>query len=78
MGTIIEACVPDIGDYRDVPVVEVLVGPGDRVEADTTVVVLESDKATLDIPSGHGGTVAEVLVENGDTVEYGQPLFVIK
>lgn len=78
MGTIIEACVPDIGDYRDVPVVEVLVGPGDRVEADTTVVVLESDKATLDIPSGHGGTVAEVLVKAGDLVSCGSAVLKLR
>lgn len=71
MGTTIEVCVPNIGDYRDVPVVDVLVGPGDRVEADTTVVVLESDKATVDVPSGHDGTVEEVLVKAGELVSCG-------
>lgn len=73
MGKLIEACVPDIGDYRDVPVIEILVGPGDRVEANTTVVVLESDKATLDVPAGRGGLVEEVLVRAGGSGFAGKP-----
>ena len=71
MGSVVEACVPDIGDYSDVPVIEVLVCPGDRIEADTTVVILESDKATLDVPSGRDGVVEEVLVKTGDLVSCG-------
>lgn len=78
MGKLIEACVPDIGDYRDVPVIEILVGPGDRVEANTTVVVLESDKATLDVPAGRGGFVEEVLVKAGDLVSQGSPVLRIR
>ena len=78
MGKLIEACVPDIGDYRDVPVIEILVGPGDRVEANTTVVVLESDKATLDVPAGHGGLVEEVLVRAGDLVSQGSPVLRVR
>ena len=66
--------VPDIGDFGDVPVIEVLVSPGDRVEAETPLVTLESDKATMDVPSPHAGTVEAVLVAVGDTVSQGSPL----
>ena len=66
--------VPDIGDFGDVPVIEVLVSPGDRVVAETPLVTLESDKATMDVPSPQSGTVESVLVAVGDTVSEGSPL----
>ena len=57
-----EVRIPNIGDFTDVPVVELNVKPGDRVEIDTALMVLESDKATVDIPSPLAGTVSKVLV----------------
>ena len=69
--------VPDIGDFSDVPVIEVLVAPGDRVDAETPLVTLESDKATMDVPSPHAGTVESVLVAVGDTVSEGAALLVL-
>ena len=59
---IIEIKVPDIGDFHDVPVIEVLVKVGDQVEKEQPLLVLESDKATMDVPSSHAGTVKEVKV----------------
>ena len=69
--------VPDIGDFSDVPVIEVLVAPGDRVDVETPLVTLESDKATMDVPSPHAGTVESVLVTVGDTVSEGAPLVTV-
>lgn len=66
-----EVRVPDIGDYHDVPVIEVLVAVGDVVCADDPLVVLESDKATMEIPAPADGTVTGVLVKVGDTVSEG-------
>ena len=63
-----EVLVPDIGDFADVPVIEVLVAPGDNVAAEDPLVTLESDKATMDVPAPFGGTVAEIKVNVGDTV----------
>ena len=69
--------VPDIGDFNDIPVIEVLVSPGDRVDVETPLVTLESDKATMDVPSPRAGTVESVLVSVGDTVSEGAPLVTI-
>ena len=63
--------VPDLGEARDVAVIDVLVKPGDRVEVDTPLVTLESDKATMDVPSTAEGTIGEVLVKAGDKVDSG-------
>ncbi|WP_118179242.1 dihydrolipoyllysine-residue acetyltransferase [Paraburkholderia phosphatilytica] len=71
MSQAIEVKVPDIGDYKDVPVIEVLVKAGDSVEKEQSLVTLESDKATMDVPSPASGTVKEVKVKNGDTVSEG-------
>ncbi|MCP5150506.1 MAG: dihydrolipoyl dehydrogenase [Chromatiales bacterium] len=71
MATTIEIRVPDIGDFHDVPVIEVLVAPGDRVEAEQALVTLESDKATMDVPAPGAGTIASVNVAVGDTVSEG-------
>ena len=67
----IDVNVPDIGDFKDVPVIEVLVKPGDTVKADQSLVTLESDKATMDVPSPVAGTVAEVIAKVGDKVSMG-------
>ncbi len=66
--------VPDIGDFKDVPVIEILVKPGDTVKAEDALLTLESDKATMDIPSPSGGKVVEVLVKIGDKVSEGTPI----
>ena len=71
MATIVEVKVPDIGDFKDVPVIEVLVKPGDTVKAEDSLVTLESDKATMDVPSPVDGVVKEVKVKVGDKVSEG-------
>mgnify|MGYP000117204317 FL=1 len=70
-GGIIVVKVPDIGDFAEVPVIEVFVKPGDVVKVDDALVTLESDKATMDVPSSAAGTVKEVLVKLGDKVGEG-------
>ncbi len=67
----IDINVPDIGDFKDVPVIEVLVKPGDAVKVDQSLVTLESDKATMDVPSPIAGTVADVIAKVGDKVSMG-------
>jgi pyruvate dehydrogenase E2 component (dihydrolipoamide acetyltransferase) len=67
----IDVKVPDIGDFRDVPVIEVLVKPGDVVKAEQPLVTLESDKATMDVPSPVAGAVADVVAKVGDKVSMG-------
>ena len=71
MSQIIELRVPDIGDYKDVPVIELLVAVGDTVAVDTALVTLESDKATMDVPSTAAGRIAEILIKTGDRVGEG-------
>lgn len=63
--------VPDIGDFADVPVIEVLVKPGDRVALDAPLVTLESDKATMDIPAPAAGVIGQITVKVGDRVSQG-------
>src|SRR5512141_2215344 len=74
----IEVKVPDIGDFKDVPVIEILVKPGDTVQAEDSLVTLESDKATMDVPSPAAGTVKEVRVKLGDKVSEGMPIVVLE
>ncbi len=66
--------VPDIGDFTDVPVIEVLVKPGDTVTEEQPLIALESDKATMEVPSPAAGTIEDVLVKVGDTVSQGTPI----
>ena len=66
-----EVRVPDIGDFKDVPVIEVLVKPGDTVKAEDALVTLESDKATMDVPAPLGGVVRDIAVKVGDKVSEG-------
>src|SRR6266446_6332080 len=63
--------VPDIGDFKDVPVIEVLVKPGDQIAAESPLITLESDKATMEVPSPAAGVVREVAVKVGDKVSEG-------
>ena len=73
----IDVKVPDIGDFRDVPVIEVLVKPGDTVKAEDSLVTLESDKATMDVPSPSAGTVKELKVKPGDKVSEGSVILTL-
>jgi pyruvate dehydrogenase E2 component (dihydrolipoamide acetyltransferase) len=73
----IEVKVPDIGDFKDIPVIEVLVKAGDAVKAEDALVTLESDKATMDVPSPAAGVVAEVKVKAGDKVSEGSLVLVL-
>src|SRR6266550_395803 len=75
--TATEVKVPDIGDFGEVPIIEVHVKAGDVVNADDPLVTLESDKATLDVPSPTAGAVADVLVKVGDTVSEGTPILLL-
>jgi pyruvate dehydrogenase E2 component (dihydrolipoamide acetyltransferase) len=72
-----EIQVPDIGDFAGVEVIEVLVRPGDRIDVEDSLITLESDKATMEIPSPDAGEVKEVLVRVGDTVAEGDPLLLL-
>jgi pyruvate dehydrogenase E2 component (dihydrolipoamide acetyltransferase) len=69
--------VPDIGDFSDVPVIEILVAEGDSVDVDAPLVTLESDKATMEIPAPVAGTVDKLLVKLGDKVSEGTPIATI-
>jgi len=72
-----EVLVPDIGDFKDVEVIEVLVKPGDAISAEQSLVTLESDKATMEIPSPEAGVVKELKVKVGDKVSQGSPVLVL-
>jgi pyruvate dehydrogenase E2 component (dihydrolipoamide acetyltransferase) len=74
MSQLIEVKVPDIGDFSDVPVIELFVKPGDTIAIDEPIATLESDKATMDVPSSAAGVVREVLVQVGDKVSEGSVL----
>jgi pyruvate dehydrogenase E2 component (dihydrolipoamide acetyltransferase) len=78
MSKLIEIHVPDIGDYSDVPVIEVLVKVGDVIEKEQSVVTLESDKATMDVPSSHAGLVKEIKVKVGDLISEGALVLVVE
>lgn len=71
MSNLVEIKVPDIGDFKDVEIIEILVKAGDSVKNDASVLVLESDKATMEIPSPSAGTVRELKVKVGDKVSQG-------
>src|ERR1041385_4438740 len=70
--------VPDIGDYQGVPVIEILVKDGDRVEKDAPLVVLESDKATMEVPSPAAGIVRGLKMKVGDKVSEGDVVCVLE
>ena len=74
----IEVKVPDIGDFKDVPVIEIHVKPGDTIKADDPLVTLEIDKATMDVPADRDGTVEAVLVKVGDRVGEGTAVITLK
>ena len=74
MSQIVEIKVPDIGSYADVDVIEVAVKVGDTVAVDDTLITLETDKATMDVPADKAGVVKEVLVKVGDKVSEGSAI----
>ncbi|WP_164271944.1 dihydrolipoyllysine-residue acetyltransferase [Stenotrophomonas sp. B1-1] len=78
MAEIKEALVPDIGDYSDIPVIEVLVAVGDTVKKDQGLVTLESDKATMEVPSSVAGVVKEIKVKVGDNLSEGKVVALIE
>ncbi|MET0230262.1 MAG: biotin/lipoyl-containing protein, partial [Rhodanobacteraceae bacterium] len=78
MANTVEVKVPDIGNYSDVPVIEVLVKAGDTVAKDQSLVTLESDKATMEVPSSVAGVVKEVRVKVDGTVSEGDVVAVIE
>lgn len=75
---LVEVKVPDIGDFKDVAVIEVLVKPGDTVKAEQSLLTVESDKASMEIPSSHAGVVKELKVQLGDKVSEGSLIAVIE
>jgi dihydrolipoamide dehydrogenase len=78
MAQVIEIKVPDIGDFKDVAVIELLVKPGDAVEKETSLVTLETDKAAMEVPSPQAGVVKDIHVKVGDTVSEGSSLLTIE
>ena len=78
MSSVIEVKVPDIGDFKDVPVIEVLVKPGDSVDKEDSLITLESDKATMEVPSPEAGVVKEVKVKLGDKVAQGVAILLLE
>ncbi|MBK8665768.1 MAG: dihydrolipoyllysine-residue acetyltransferase [Burkholderiales bacterium] len=75
---LVEVKVPDIGDFKDVAVIEVLVKPGDTVKLEQSLITVESDKASMEIPSSHAGVVKELKVNLGDTVNEGSLLLTLE
>jgi pyruvate dehydrogenase E2 component (dihydrolipoamide acetyltransferase) len=75
---VISVEVPDIGDFDEVPVIEILVSPGDTVALDDPLLTLESDKATMDVPAPFAGTIREIQVKIGDRVKQGTPLLTLE
>jgi pyruvate dehydrogenase E2 component (dihydrolipoamide acetyltransferase) len=73
-----EVLVPDIGDFKDVPVIEILVKPGDVVKADDSLITLESDKATMEVPAPFAGVVKAMQVKVGDRVSQGVPILMLE
>ena len=68
---IIDIKVPDIGDFKEVAIIELLVKPGDTIKAEQSLITVESDKASMEIPSSHAGVVKELKVGLGDKVSEG-------
>jgi dihydrolipoamide dehydrogenase len=78
MTQLIEIKIPDVGDFKDIPVIELLVQPGDTVEKETPLITLESDKATIEIPAPYAGVVKEIKVKIGDKVSEGSLILTLE
>ncbi|MDO8904664.1 dihydrolipoyllysine-residue acetyltransferase [Hydrogenophaga sp.] len=74
----VQVLVPDIGDFKDVAVIEVLVKPGDPIQIEQSLITVESDKASMEIPSSHAGVLKELKVKVGDTVNIGDLLAILE
>ncbi|MDK6080478.1 dihydrolipoyllysine-residue acetyltransferase, partial [Massilia varians] len=77
-GGIVEVTVPDIGDFKEVEVIELMVKPGDQIKVDQSLITVESDKASMEIPSSHAGTVKELKVKVGDKVAKGSLVLLVE
>jgi len=75
---IIDIKVPDIGDFAEVAIIEVLVQPGDTIKAEQSLITVESDKASMEIPSSHAGVVKELRVKLGDKVAEGSVVLTLE
>ncbi|MFM8864656.1 MAG: biotin/lipoyl-containing protein, partial [Limnohabitans sp.] len=75
---LVEIKVPDIGDFDEVAVIELLVKPGDTVKAEQSLITVESDKASMEIPSSHAGVVKELRVQLGDKVKEGSVVLMLE
>jgi pyruvate dehydrogenase E2 component (dihydrolipoamide acetyltransferase) len=78
MGALVNIELPDIGDFEDVKVIEVMVKPGDRVSVDDSLITIESDKASMEVPATEAGIVKELKVKVGDRVSEGSPIIVVE
>src|SRR5829696_2251066 len=78
MAQLVEVKVPDIGDFKDVAVIEVMVNVGETIAVDTGLVMVESDKASMEIPSTHAGVVKEIKVKVNDKVSEGSVLLMLE
>src|SRR5712672_1476755 len=78
MGQIREVSVPDIGDFKEVPIIEIAVKVGDRVKAEAPLITLESDKASMEVPSPAAGVVKSLAVKIGDKVSEGTPILMLE
>ena len=77
-GEVLEVRVPAIGDFKNVPIIEVLVAPGDHVDIDTSLITLESDKASMEIPSPAAGTIQSIEVKVGDRLSQGDLILMLR
>lgn len=77
MTQVVEIKIPDIGDFKDIPVIELLVSPGDTVEKETSLLTLETDKASMEVPSPYAGVVQEIKVKVGDKVSEGSVILTL-
>jgi pyruvate dehydrogenase E2 component (dihydrolipoamide acetyltransferase) len=75
---LVEVKVPDIGDFKDVEIIELLVKPGDSIKAEQSLITVESDKASMEIPSSHAGVVKEIKVALGDKISEGSPVLLLE
>ncbi|HTD91037.1 MAG TPA: biotin/lipoyl-containing protein, partial [Burkholderiales bacterium] len=78
MANAIEVTVPDIGDFKNIPVIEVFVKAGDTVKVEDSLMTLESDKATMDVPSPASGVVKSIMIKTGDKVSKGTPVLTLE
>src|SRR5690349_15272134 len=74
----VEIRVPDIGDFKDIPIIEIHAAPGAAVKVDDPLITLESDKATMEVPAPQAGVVGELKVKVGDTASHGDLILLLE